>query len=125
MTTEYNHGGAISNIWSPNGGRSWSWSNAAGEGCGEPTFETAVTAAEKAITTHKLEAVRKTLQIHACDMAEHLIVCDFSEEDSTPSLHIDLWKGYDLGDLNESVNQLAIASEGHWAGGRSYSLQVK
>jgi len=76
-------------------------------------------------TIEKLETVRQILTIHACDMIDHLIVCDFSEEDSTLSLHIDLWKGYDLHDLHESVNQLAIVSEGHWAGGRSYSLQVK
>ena len=49
MKTEYNHGGAISNIWSSDGGRSWSWANAAGEGCGEETFEAAVLAAEEAI----------------------------------------------------------------------------
>ena len=82
-------------------------------------------AAEEAVVIHKLEAVRKTLAIHACDMVDHLIVCDFSEEDPTPSLHVDMHKGYDINDLPDFVNQLAVACEGHWAGGRSYSLQLK
>jgi len=49
MKTEYNHGGAISNIWSSNGGRSWNWANGAGEGRDELTFEAAVMAAEEAL----------------------------------------------------------------------------
>lgn len=50
MKTEYFHPSyGISNIWSPNDGRSWSWANRCGEGCGEPTFEAAVAAAESAL----------------------------------------------------------------------------
>jgi hypothetical protein len=49
MKTEYNHGGAISNIWSSNGGVSWNWANREGEGCGYETFEAAVEAAEEAL----------------------------------------------------------------------------
>lgn len=47
---EYHHVGfGISNIWSPDGGRSWSWANRFGEGCGESTFDAAVDAAEAAL----------------------------------------------------------------------------
>ena len=46
---QYNHGGKISNIWSSNGGITWNWSNEAGEGRGESTFEDAINAAEQAL----------------------------------------------------------------------------
>lgn len=49
MKTEYNHGNllGISNIWQDRS--TWAWSNRTGEGCGEPSFEAAVTAAEAAL----------------------------------------------------------------------------
>jgi hypothetical protein len=56
--------------------------------------------------------------------AAHVAVCEYSAEDSTPTLHIDLWRGHDLSDLAEAVASLVVASEGHWDGGRSYSLQL-
>ena len=58
------------------------------------------------------------------ELAAHVAVCEFSAEDDTPSLHIDLWRGYDLCDLPEAVASLAIATEGYWDGGCSYSLQL-
>lgn len=56
-------------------------------------------------------------------IAPHCAVCEFSSEDSTPTLHLDLWRGHDLGDLPQ-VNGLTVAAEGHWDGGRAYSLQL-
>lgn len=53
-----------------------------------------------------------------------LAVCEFSAEDDTPTLHIELWRGYDLCDLPQSVADLEVASEGFWDGGRRYSLQL-
>lgn len=49
MKTEYNHGNSlgISNIWQDRS--TFSWANRAGEGCGEPSFEAAVVAAESAL----------------------------------------------------------------------------
>jgi hypothetical protein len=57
-------------------------------------------------------------------IAAHVAVCEFSAEDSTPSLHIDLWRGHDLCDLPEAMASLVVAAEGHWDGGRCYSLQL-
>jgi hypothetical protein len=58
------------------------------------------------------------------EMAAHVAVCEFSSEDSTPTMHIDLWRGLDISDLPEKVAALATVSEGGWDGGRSYSLQL-
>ena len=58
------------------------------------------------------------------DLAAHVAVCEFSAEDNTPTLHIDLWRGHDLSDLPEAVASLEVACEGFWDGGRSYSLQI-
>jgi hypothetical protein len=54
----------------------------------------------------------------------HVAACEFSSEDDTPTLHIDLWRDYDLHHLSQEINALEIASEGHWDGGRSCSLQI-
>jgi hypothetical protein len=54
----------------------------------------------------------------------HIALCEFSAEDSTPTLHIDLWRGLDLSDLPDVVADLEIVAEGHWDGGISYSLQL-
>jgi hypothetical protein len=47
MKTEYNHGGALSNIWQDR--NEFRWANRAGEGA-ESTFELAVQAAGAALT---------------------------------------------------------------------------
>lgn len=60
----------------------------------------------------------------SADLAAHVAVCEYSSEDNTPTLHVDLWRGYDLSDLPEAVASLEVACEGHWDGGRSYSLQI-
>lgn len=54
----------------------------------------------------------------------HVAACEFSSEDDTPTLHIDLCRDYDLPDLSYEVNALDVVCEGHWGGGRSYSLQI-
>lgn len=56
--------------------------------------------------------------------AAYVGVRDYSWEDDTPTLHLDLWRGFDLGDLSQEVSALEIANEGFWDGGRSYSLQL-
>ncbi len=65
MKTEYNHGGAlgISNIWQSNS--TWSWANRAGEGCGEPSFEAAVTAAEAALQCDYCRGIQVPLSFMA------------------------------------------------------------
>ena len=54
---------------------------------------------------------------------ENACLCEFSAEDSTPTLHITLWRGYDLGDLPDTG--LEIVAEGFSDIGRTYSLQSK
>jgi hypothetical protein len=54
----------------------------------------------------------------------HVAAREYSAEDSTPTLHVDLWRGYDLHHLSQEINALVVASEGFWDGGRSYSLQI-
>lgn len=58
------------------------------------------------------------------NIAAHVAVCEFSSEDSTTTLHIDLWRGFDLSDLHPCVATLNCVDEGTWDGGRSYSLQL-
>jgi len=55
---------------------------------------------------------------------ENACICEFSAEDSTPTLHLYLWRGYDLSDLPDCLFTLNEVAEGHWDGGRCYSLQA-
>jgi len=79
-------------------------------------------------TNYNNQAFKAVLEQIACKIctqkAANVHVRDFSWRDSTPTLHIDLWRGYDLHDLCSEVNALEIASEGDWGGGRCYSLQL-
>jgi hypothetical protein len=70
------------------------------------------------------ETLRELSTLISNDMAAHVAVCEYSAEDNTPTLHIDLWRGFDLCDLPEQVASLELACEGNWDGGRSYSLQL-
>lgn len=70
------------------------------------------------------ETLRNLSTLISNDMAAHVAVCEYSAEDNTPTLHIDLWRGLDLCDLPEQVAALTVVCEGHWDGGRSYSLQL-
>jgi hypothetical protein len=58
-------------------------------------------------------------------IAAQVVVCEFSSEDATPTLHIDLWRGYDTCDLPGAVTSLELVAEGHWDGGRSLSYQMR
>lgn len=70
------------------------------------------------------ECLRALTAIIPAKLAAHVAVCEFSSDDSTPTLHIDLWRGSDISDLPEAVAGLSVANEGFWDGGRSYSLQI-
>lgn len=54
---------------------------------------------------------------------ESAVVCEFSAEDSTHTLHLSLWRGNDLCDLPDT--SLEIVAEGFNNIGRVYSLQPK
>jgi hypothetical protein len=54
---------------------------------------------------------------------ENACLCEFSAEDNTPTLHLTLWRGHNLGDLPDTA--LEIVAEGHSDIGRVYSLQPK
>jgi len=71
MKTEYNHGGALSNIWQDR--NEFRWANRAGEGA-ESTFELAVQAAGAALTIDAINAPNMTYHdIASCPLlwAEH------------------------------------------------------
>lgn len=125
MKTEIRHHSGISNVWSADGGATYNWANAAGEGCGEPTFEAAATAAEAALTwkADANAALRELAALIPANLAAHVAACEYSADDDTPTLHVDLWRGHDLSDLPQAVASLVVACEGNWDGGRSYSFQ--
>lgn len=54
---------------------------------------------------------------------ESAVLCEFSAEDSTPTLHLTLWRGFDLHEL-PLPNNLETVSEGFSDIGRVYSLQL-
>jgi hypothetical protein len=51
-------------------------------------------------------------------------VSGFSAEDETPTLHMNLWRGIDLCDMPPAYSAQKIVAEGHWDGGRTFSLQI-
>ena len=57
------------------------------------------------------------------EIIESAVLCEFSAEDSTPTLHLTLWRGHDLYELPLPSN-LNEASEGFSDIGRVYSLQL-
>lgn len=71
--------------------------------------------------TRKLNEIASTIPDN---LIAHVVVCEYSAEDDTPTLHIDLWRGHDLFELPQAVADLDVASEGFWDGGRCYSLQL-
>jgi hypothetical protein len=74
--------------------------------------------------TEKQNALLEALHTIPAELAPEAFVGEFSAEDDTPTLHVNLWRGLDLYHLPEAVASLDIATEGHWDGGRCYSLQV-
>jgi hypothetical protein len=57
------------------------------------------------------------------EIIENAVLCEFSAEDPTPTLHLTLWRGFDLSDLPDTG--LEVVTEGHSDIGRVYSLQPK
>lgn len=53
---------------------------------------------------------------------QNACLCEFSAEYNTPTIHITLWRGYDLGDLPDTG--LDVVSDGFSDIGRVYSLQL-
>jgi hypothetical protein len=53
------------------------------------------------------------------------VLSEFSNDDSTQTLHINLWRGKTLDDvlLERDLNMLEVVTEGSWEGGRCYSVQ--
>ena len=56
-------------------------------------------------------------------IVENACICEFSNEDNTPTLHLTLWRGFDLSDIPDTG--LEVVSEGFNDIGRVYSLQPK
>jgi hypothetical protein len=57
------------------------------------------------------------------EIIENAVLCEFSAEDSTPTLHLTLWRGRDLHELPIPHN-LETVSGGFSDIGRVYSLQL-
>lgn len=57
------------------------------------------------------------------DQVAKAVACEFSAEDNTPTLHLNLWRGVDLFNMPPAYSSLKVAAEGNWDGGRAYSLQ--
>lgn len=72
-------------------------------------------------TIDKLNAIAAQLPD---DLVPTCFVGEYSAEDDTPTLHIDIWRRWDLCDLSGDVHLLDIASEGHSDLGPCYSLQL-
>jgi hypothetical protein len=80
---------------------------------------------EPTTTMTTTNALREIAALISDSLASHVAVCEFSAEDNTPTLHVDLWRGRDLSDLPEVAASLEVAAQGNWDGGRCYSLQLR
>jgi hypothetical protein len=69
-----------------------------------------------------LQAAAELIANHAA--VENFLVSEVDAEDATPALHVYLWRGHDLCDLPEAVASLDEVADGHWDGGRVYSLTL-
>jgi hypothetical protein len=76
-------------------------------------------------TEQKINHLERIASKISNEKAADVYVSEYSAEDDTPTLHINLWRGFDMHDLCSEVNALEIAIEGFWDGGRCYSLQLK
>lgn len=54
---------------------------------------------------------------------ESAVLCEFSSDDLTPTIHLTLWRGHALSDIPDTG--LNIATEGFCDIGRVYSLKPK
>lgn len=60
-------------------------------------------------TTEKLQAIATQIK------SQHVPCCwvgDYSAEDKTPTLHVELWRNHCLSDISGDVHLLEIACEG-------------
>ena len=75
-------------------------------------------------TQATLQAVLESLLSFDPDsqILESAVLCEFSSEDNTPTIHLTLWRGYDLSDIPDTG--LKEVSEGFSDIGRVYSLQL-
>jgi hypothetical protein len=85
------------------------------------TNDTTTKNATPALAEARLRDLAVTIPI---DLAADVVVCEYSAEDATPTLHVHLWRGKDLSDLPAELLKLSVVAEGHWDGGRCYSLQA-
>jgi hypothetical protein len=103
MKTEYNHGGALSNIWQDR--NEFRWANRAGEGA-ESTFELAVQAAGAALTIDAINALPR-----GAALCEHN--CYVFHRDDDPSnpaqLLVDIvaWRTRSQADEDDRWNDLS------------------
>jgi hypothetical protein len=71
----------------------------------------------------KLQSILESLLAFDANsqIIENACVCEFSAEDSTPTIHLTLWRGHNLSDIPDTG--LDIVAEGFSDIGRVYSLQ--
>jgi hypothetical protein len=135
MKTEYNHGGAISNVWQDR--NEFRWSNRAGEGA-ESTFELAVQAAETALLMQTINALPRGAAL--CDHSVYMNH-EATEEDA-PVMLVDIlaWRTNsqraederfrDLSDLLHAIESLLGVASVEQVGdidhenGRGWTYQV-
>ena len=68
-----------------------------------------------------LQSILKSLILS--DPVESACIGEFSAEDNTPTIHLTLWRGFDLSDITDTG--LEVVCEGFSNIGRTYSLQAK
>lgn len=59
-----------------------------------------------------LKAAERHLIKNYSQSIEDVIVCEFSSEDSTPTLHLYFWRGADVASVEGTFNHLVLACEG-------------
>lgn len=107
MKTEYNHGGAISNIWQDRS--EFRWANRAGEGA-ESTFELAVQAAETALnpTAAIMKAINALPRGAAlCDHWAYLFLDDDMDLPAKLCVDILAWRTRSQADEDARWNDLS------------------
>ena len=142
MKTEYNHGGAISNVWQDR--NEFRWANRAGEGA-ESTFELAVQAAETALnpTATIMKAINALPRGAAlCEHFAYVFHCD-DDLEQPAQLLVDIlaWRTHsqkdeiarwdDVGTLRRAIESLSGIVSLDWVGdidhenGRGWTFEVK
>jgi len=124
MKTQYRHPNLGNSLIWPIGEHSFRWSNSAGSGHYEGHFESCVLVAQKALMNKRAnEKLSSLLELIPNEMLAHAAVCEFSSDDNTTTLHIDLETGYKFSDLPKEIQTLDVVLRGEWHGGKSFSFQ--